>query len=70
MKQKATLEWCDNPDCGYSETATAIEPETSGYHLGKGYWADGGGGPIPAFYAHRIECVVPALKYVIEEARR
>ena len=67
MKSKATIETCDNPECRYSEVCTKEEP-TSGYHFGKGFWVNEGGGPIPAFYAHQAECVVPAMNHVIDQA--
>lgn len=70
MKSKATVETCDNPTCRYSEV---IDNErgadgASGYHFGKGWWVMGGGGPIPAFYAHEVSCIVPAMQHVIEKA--
>lgn len=65
-KRRAQVEDCDNPNCDYSEVVDDVfEPQ--GYHFGRGYWAgDHGGGPIPKFYAHSEECILPALKAVIE----
>jgi len=63
MRVKQDVECCDNPECGYMEVYSKDEPAT-GYHFGKGYWALAGGGPIPAFYAHRKECILPALEHV------
>lgn len=68
MKHKAVVESCDNPDCSYEEIVTKEEP-ARGYHLGKGFWSLGGGGPIPAVYAHSKECIVPAIEAKIEETR-
>lgn len=69
MKTKATVEYCDNPNCNYSEVIEGGkngEPAT-GYHFGKGFWVLGGGGPIPAFYAHQKECILPALEAVMDD---
>lgn len=64
--EKVTMMSCDNPDCDYREEHTKEEP-ASGYHLGRGYWVLGGGGPIPATYAHSLECVVPALQHMMDQ---
>lgn len=64
-KQKATIEVCDNPECGNSEIVTKDEPAT-GYHLGRGFWVSGGGGPIPATYACSEECILPAVRANVE----
>lgn len=69
MKHKATIETCDNPGCGHQEVSTKDEP-ASGYHLGRGYWVLGGGGPIPAVYAHELACLAPAVEHAIEGANR
>lgn len=68
-KSKETVERCDAPGCEYFELVTPGEPVT-GYHLGKGFWVQGGGGPIPAFYAHDDACIVPAMHAVIDRALR
>ena len=70
MKAKVTEESCDNPECSYSEIVEGGkhgEPAT-GYHFGRGFWVMGGGGPIPAFYAHEEACIVPAMNAAIERA--
>lgn len=65
-KERATVEHCDNPACDYWELVWPGEV-TSGYHLGKGVWANaGGGGPIPKVYAHSKECIAPAVDAAIE----
>jgi len=63
--RKAKIEQCDNPDCDYEEVVGDDGKMTMGYHFGKGYYVLAGGGPIPAFYAHRKECIIPALDAVI-----
>ncbi|QNJ55990.1 hypothetical protein SEA_RASPUTIA_100 [Microbacterium phage Rasputia] len=72
-KQKITVEICDNPRCKkgdgqrpYSEEIFPEDPSTMGYHLGKGHWVLGGGGPIPATYACSKECIVPAIEAQID----
>lgn len=67
--QKVTMMECDNPNCNYREEHSKEEP-ASGYHLGKGYWVLGGGGPIPATYAHTEGCILPAVLHMIDEAQR
>lgn len=67
MKSKATVEYCDNPSCNYSEVVGNEKGDgAEGYHFGKGWWVFAGGGPIPAFYACKQECIVPALDAVIK----
>lgn len=51
---------CDNPDCD-NEMETSKEEPAPGYHIGKGFWVMGGGGPIPATYACSDECVGKAV---------
>lgn len=68
-KSKETVERCDAPGCDYWEIVSPGEPST-GYHFGKGYWVRGGGGPIPAFYAHEEACIVPAMEAVIDRSMR
>lgn len=68
MKSKEIVEHCDNPECDYDqiiESGRGAEGAI-GYHFGKGYWVLGGGGPIPAFYAHEEACILPALKAVMD----
>ena len=70
MKRRAMIEWCDNPNCRHQEVSTKDEPAT-GYHLGKGLINHGGGGgTIPAIYAHTLECIAPAVQHAIEESNR
>lgn len=59
-KKRVTVQVCDNPTCAeqYIDDGSQDVP---GFHLGKGYWVSGGGGPIPATYACSRECVVPAI---------
>lgn len=64
-KRKVDMEYCDNPKCDYAEEVSKDSP-ASGYHFGRGYWVLGGGGPIPPFYAHHEDCIVPAMQAVIE----
>lgn len=60
MKKKATVETCDNPECGTIEIVG--DEVVFGYHLGKGYWASGlGGGPVRATFACSEECILPAV---------
>jgi hypothetical protein len=66
--EKVTMMVCDNPSCGEYFRHSKEEP-APGYHLGKGYWVWGGGGPIPSVYAHSSECIVPAIEAAIERAR-
>ena len=68
-KSKETVERCDAPGCEYLEIVTPDEPAI-GYHFGKGFWVMGGGGPIPAFYAHEEDCIVPAMNAVIDRSPR
>jgi hypothetical protein len=63
--RKAIIMECDAPGCYESFEHSKDEP-APGYHFAKGYWVLGGGGPIPGFYAHAKECIVPAMEYVIE----
>lgn len=65
-RRRETVEYCDNPKCDYSEIVTPDEPAT-GFHFGKGFWILGGGGPIPAVYAHSEECILPAIQFKIKE---
>lgn len=65
-KRKAVMMDCDNPRCNVSNEHTSMDP-APGYHLGKGAWHDfGGGGPIPAVYAHSKACIQPAVEAVID----
>lgn len=66
---KVTVERCDNPECAYKEVLGDDREPATGYHFGKGYWVFGGGGPVPAFYAHQKDCILPALEYVIDPER-
>lgn len=66
VKSRATVERCDNPDCDYEQIIA--DEGAVGYHFGKGFWVQAGGGPIPAFYAHQEACIVPAMHAVIEKA--
>lgn len=77
-REKAVVESCDNPECDYEQIIDRRTGEpASGYHFGSGknstgiagVWVLGGGGAIPAFYAHKEECIVPALRFVMEEER-
>lgn len=65
-KERATIEYCDNPNCLDRQVVTSDEPAV-GYHFGKGFWVLGGGGPIPAFFAHSKECIIPALEHIMDE---
>lgn len=65
-KRKTVMEFCDNPECEYECEVDAQEPSAPGYHLGKGHWNLGGGGPIPATYACSEECITPAVLANIE----
>lgn len=67
-RERVTEESCDNPACNYAEVIGADRESATGYHFGKGYWILGGGGPIPAFYAHQQECIVPAMEHMIEKS--
>lgn len=69
MKIRVTVMVCDNPDCDDSYRHTKEEP-AYGFHLGKGFWSQGGGGPIPATYACSEECIGPAVMHMIREASR
>lgn len=66
-KRRETVEHCDAPGCDYWELVGPGEA-AEGYHFGRGFWVSGGGGMIPRFYAHSEECVLPALRAVIERA--
>lgn len=68
-KRKVTMEGCDNPECPTEYEHDAQDP-SPGYHLGKGYWSLGGGGPIPATYACSEECIVPAVLAQIDRDLR
>lgn len=69
-KQRITVMVCDNPACGKQFPHSTEEP-AYGYHLGKGFWADdGGGGPLTSIYACSPECIVPAVMHSIKESRR
>ena len=70
MRTKEILERCDNPACGYEEILAGKGEVASGFHFGKGQWSLGGGGPIPAFYAHEEKCIVPAFRAVMDRAGR
>lgn len=67
--RRATIMECDNPSCDEEYEHTTEDP-APGYHLGKGYWVIGGGGPIPKVYAHDKDCIGPAVQHVIEESLR
>jgi hypothetical protein len=67
--RKVTMLECDNPGCSNEYEHSKDDP-APGYHLGKGYWIVGGGGPIPATYACSPECITPAVLHNISEARR
>ena len=66
-RTRQTLEECDNPSCDHAEIVFAGEEGATGYHFGKGYFILGGGGPIPAFYAHDDSCILPALQHVMSQ---
>ena len=76
-RERVIAELCDNPECDYEQIIDPSGEPASGYHFGSGknltgvagVWILGGGGPIPAFYAHREECIVPALRFVMNERR-
>jgi hypothetical protein len=69
-QQKVIMMVCDNPTCRSRYEHSKEEPAL-GYHLGKGLWADdGGGGPIPATYACSLECIGPAVEHTIRESRQ
>ena len=69
-KQRVTMMVCDNPACRNRHEHSKEEPAL-GYHLGKGFWADeGGGGPLTSVYACSTECITPAVMHVIRESRR
>lgn len=60
-KRRATVEQCDNPECGYEQIVERGEP-AQGYHLGKGqYDLDWGGGLLKPIYAHSLDCIKPAI---------
>lgn len=76
MLSKVILAECDNPECDFEEVINPDDEMATGYTFGSGkalqgpagVWVLGGGGPIPPFYAHREECILPAFKAVM--ARR
>lgn len=59
---------CDNPNCLNRYEHTKDDP-APGYHLGKGFWVEGGGGPIPATYACSAVCIAPAILETIRKAQ-
>lgn len=63
--RRVTFLECDNPACN-SEYEHSRDDPAPGYHI-KGYWALGGGGPVPATYACSIECLAPAVAHRIQE---
>jgi hypothetical protein len=65
--RKTTMIACDNPDCE-NEYEYDKEDPAPGYHLGKGFWVQAGGGPIPATYACCASCLAPAIDANIERA--
>jgi hypothetical protein len=65
--KKVTIMECDNPSCHNWFFHTNDDP-APGYHLGKGFWVMGGGGPIPATYACSPECIGVAVQANIERA--
>lgn len=64
-KRRETVERCDAPGCDYFEVVFTGE-SAMGYHFGRGFWVQGGGGPIPAFYACSEEHIVSAMQAVID----
>jgi hypothetical protein len=76
-RERVIAESCDNPQCDYEQIIDGSGEPASGYHFGSGknftgvagIWVLAGGGPIPAFYAHTEECIVPALRFVMNERR-
>lgn len=69
MKTRETMEHCDNPDCNNSYLVSRDEP-APGFHLGKGFYVLGGGGPIPATYACSYSCIKLAIRHMIEEGTK
>lgn len=67
MKKHIELEGCDNPNCDYEEEVNRDDPAATGYHFMRGYYVLAGGGPIPPFYAHSEDCIVPAMRAVMDE---
>lgn len=66
-KERQTVEVCDNPTCDSDpQVVDEQEPYAQGYHLGKGSWHLGGGGPIPKTYACSSGCIAPAVLANIE----
>lgn len=65
MKERVTIQTCDNPQCGEWFIDSREEP-APGYHLGSGFWCMGGGGPIPATYACSVDCIAPGIRHNIE----
>lgn len=65
-KQRVTAMVCDNPDC---EQMFIVDDEgiALGYYFGKGMWHGGaGGGPLPAIYVHKLDCLVPAVQAAMQ----
>lgn len=69
MKTKETIERCDNPNCNTFYIDHRGDEPSPGYHFGRGFFVGGGGGgPLRAFYACTMDCILPAAKAVKEEA--
>jgi hypothetical protein len=69
MRSKVVLEQCDNPSCRHEAIVDDSGEGGDGFHFGKGYWVNGGGGSIPAIYAHSRECILPAFDAAMKEKR-
>lgn len=68
-KERATVMVCDNPRCETTTIVTDVEPFAMGFYLGKGSWHhSGGGAAIPATYACKEECIVPAIEANVARA--
>ncbi len=68
-KRRVEYEFCDNPACDYKEEIDSDNAGATGFHFGRGYYVLAGGGPIPPFYAHSAECIVPAMEHMLTEAQ-
>lgn len=67
-KKRVEYEYCDNPECDFREEIDSDTPGATGFHFGRGFYVLAGGGPIPPFYAHSAECIVPAMEAVLTES--
>lgn len=71
MRQKKTVEYCDNPDCDSPPVIVEKGYINTGYRFGAGSYDNGaGGGPLPAIYVCSLPCLVPAVNHAIKELWR